>query len=278
MILLSMGLALGACAASTVTVMSFNLRYGTAKDGDNSWPNRKTVLTDAIRQCAPDILGTQECLDFQAEFIAQALPEYRWIGIGREPDATGEMSAIFYKKDLLSPIATGNFWLSETPEVPGSRSWNTGCTRMVTWARFRHLPTNAFFYCFNTHFDNSSEEARQHSATLLLERATTMAGELPIIITGDFNAAAEETPAWHTFVDGGFTDAWLAAAKRTGPEMTSGRFAPPREGEKERIDWILFRGAIKCSECETVLYNEQDRYPSDHYPVLTRLALGDTHP
>jgi len=274
MILLGVGLALGACAEPTVTVMSFNLRHGTASDGDNSWPNRKTVLADAIRHCAPDILGTQECLDFQAEFIAQALPEYRWIGIGREADATGEMAAIFYKKDVLSPIATGNFWLSATPDVPGSRSWNTGCTRMVTWARFRHLPSNTFLYCFNTHFDNESEEARRHSAALLIERAASLAGALPTIITGDFNAAAEETPAWHTLVNGGFADAWLDAKQRKGPEVTYGDFGPPQEGKKERIDWILFRGPIKCAECETVLYNNQGRYPSDHYPITARLLLA----
>jgi len=274
MMAIGMGLALGACAESTLTVMSFNVRYGTAGDGANAWPHRKTILTDTIRKFAPDVLGTQECLDFQADFIAQTLPEYRWIGIGRERDGKGEMAAVFYKKDLLCPIETGNFWLSETPDVPGSRSWNTECTRMVTWARFRHLPSGASFCFFDTHFDHASEEARQQSAALLARRAAALAGVLPIVIAGDFNAAAEETESWRILAQAGFTDAWVAAERKNGPEITFGDFAAPRAGEKGRIDWVLFRGPLKGAECETVLYNDKGRYPSDHFPVVARLVLS----
>jgi len=262
------------CADTDLVVMSFNLRHGLGEDGQNSWPLRKETLVNAIKECAPDIVGTQECLGFQADFLAEALPDYYWFGVGREANGTGEMAAVFYKKRLVSPVATGTFWLSETPEVPGSRSWETGSTRVVTWAKFHHPGSGQFFCLFNTHLDNASEQARQHGARLLLERTRAVSAELPVIVTGDFNAAAEASAPWQTLTEGGFADAWLAAESTTGPEVTFGRFGPPPENGKRRIDWILVRGPVSAKRCETVLYNESGRYPSDHYPVVARLALG----
>ena len=264
---------LGAQGEASLAVMSFNFRYATAPDGDNSWDHRKGVFANAIRACAPDVFGAQECLESQAEFVVQTLPEYHWFGIGRESNGEGEMAAVFYKKKTLSPIETGNFWLSETPDVPGSKSWKSACTRMVTWAKFRHLQSGQLFYFFNTHFDHASEQARQQAARLLLERIKALSGDLPVILTGDFNAAAEEAVAWKTLGDGGFSDAWLTAEKKVGPDITYGGFKPPVEGKKDRIDWILTRGPIKVQQCETVLYSENGRYPSDHYPVTACLRL-----
>ena len=258
-------------AETAITVMSFNVRYATALDGKNSWERRQDVFADVIRQCNPDILGVQECLDTQAQFIAREFPEYRWVGTEREADGKGEMSAIFYRKDILKPIETGNFWLSETPDVPGSKSWGSVCTRMATWIRFRHVPSGRFFHMFNTHFDHGSEEARQHSAKLLIERLPK--ADAAVIITGDFNAPAEESPAWKTFAEAGLTDAWVAATEKAGPEVTFGGFKPPVEGKKDRIDWILCRGGFKAVRCETVTFNRDGEYPSDHYPVLARLLL-----
>ena len=260
-------------AEKAITVMSFNVRYAKALDGDNSWEHRKEIFADAIRHCNPDILGVQECLDVQAQFITREFPEYRWVGMEREANGTGEMAAIFYRKDLLSPIETGNFWLSDTPDMPGSKSWGSQCTRMATWVRFHHVPSGRFFHVFNTHFDHASEEARQQAAKLLLERLPK--ADAPVIITGDFNAIAEESPAWKTLADAGLTDAWVSAAEKVGPEATFGNFLPPVEGKKGRIDWIFFRGGFKATRCETVTFNKDGRYPSDHYPVLAKLLLPE---
>ena len=256
-------------------VVSFNIRYGEGKDGDNSWPNRKQVFANTLQHLDPDILGVQECLDYQAEFIAQSLPEYRWFGLGREADGSGEMAAVFYKEKILSPLEKGHFWLSETPEVPGSKSWKTACTRMVTWIHFRHRESGKEFYYFNTHFDHASEEARQQAAKLLLSRLEKLSPELPVIVTGDFNASAERSTPWETLTSGGLSDAWLKAEQKAGPEHTFGSFAPPKEAQKDRIDWILFKGPIKATRCETDTYNENGRYPSDHYPVSAELRLGE---
>lgn len=256
-----------------LTILSFNVRYGSANDGDNAWDKRKDILVETIRQSGADIVGTQECLDFQADYIVQQLPEYRWFGVGREADGSGERMAVFYKKDVLSPLESGNLWLSETPREPGSKSWNSSCSRMVTLSRFYHHASKQAFVYYNTHFDHRSEEARQGAAKVLLEFVKNIDANTPIIVNGDFNAYAGNSAAWTTLTEGGFTDAWLAAQKRIGPTVTFCGFAPPKEGEDARIDWILLRGPIRVTECESVTYNQDGRYPSDHLPVRASLTL-----
>lgn len=256
----------------TLRIMSFNVRYGTADDGDNAWEQRKDILVNTIREYAPDIVGTQECLDFQADYVCQQLPEYAWFGMGREFNGTGERMAILYRREVLSPIETGNFWLSEDPGRPGSRAWETACPRMTTWARFYHHRARAFFRFFNTHLDHRSEPARVNGSKLLLERVRAVDPAECVIVTGDFNAVAGTSESWQVLVGDHLKDAWDAAAERVGPPLTWSAFSAPVEGVDRRIDWILFRGALTALKCETVLYNEAGRYPSDHYPVFAEFA------
>jgi len=275
-----MMVALAAVSAGTafafeLKVMSFNVRYGTARDGENSWPQRKELLVSTIERYDPDILGTQECLEMQAEYIAESLPAYRWVGIGREKNGRGEMTALFYKKENLIPVESGNFWLSETPEVPGSVSWDSSLTRITTWVRFYHARSRSFFYAFNTHFDHRGAEARAQSAALLAQRIADLDPALPAVLTGDFNATAEKARPWKTLTTQGLTDAWLSAAERQGPAITFGRFGPPEPDGNNRIDWVLYRGPVTVAHCETVVYNEGGRYPSDHFPVFARLTLSE---
>ncbi len=270
-------LVAGAARAETqLRVMSFNVRYGDAFDLGNMWKQRKEIVVDTIRSQEPDILGVQECLDYQTDYIDNALPGYHWFGVGREPDGGGEMMAVFYRKDKLDPIETGNFWLSEKPGEPGSKSWKTHCSRMVTWARFRHRGTKRFFYFFNTHFDHGSKEARRQSALLLANRAGGIANDEPAIITGDFNAKGQRSEPWTTMELHGFEDAWLAAKETAGPPVTFGGFKPPpRDADEARIDWVLVRGPIQVDRCETLLFNRDGRYPSDHYPIVADLRIVD---
>lgn len=140
-IMAMVGVWIGAASAAEdgLVVMSFNIRYGTARDGENSWPKRRDIVVQTIQRDSPDVVGLQECLAFQADYLVAEMPEYRWIGVGREPDGGGEYSAVLYKKKILQPIETGNFWLSETPDVPGTSSWNSANTRMATWAKFHRI-------------------------------------------------------------------------------------------------------------------------------------------
>ncbi len=257
-----------------LTLMTFNIRYGTADDGENSWEKRRDLLVDTIRQSHPDIVGTQETLDFQAAYIASQLPGYLRFGMGRDADGTGERMEVFYRADAVSPVETGNFWFSPTPEVPGSSGWESACNRMATWARFYHHGSATYFYLFNTHFDHISEEARRNAARILSERFRTLPPGIPLFLLGDFNSRAGDSVPYAMLTAAGLSDAWPTAKKRIGPATTWSGFAAPEPGVESRIDWILYRGGgIVAQECETVLHHEGPQYPSDHFPVLAKFIL-----
>jgi len=251
---------------NVVRVMSFNIRYGTADDGENAWPLRRDLVANAILAYRPHILGTQECLDFQADYLAARLEGYERFGIGRNPDGTGERMQVFYDRSRLTPVAIGHFWLSETPEVPGSRGWDAANRRMASWARFHDRETRAFFYFLNTHFDHRSKLARRQAARMLAQWAESLPPGANVIVTGDFNATAESSEPWNT-LSSIMNDSWIAAETRKGPAITWSGFKPP-QNSVNRIDWILFKGDFDVTLCETVLYNENGRYPSDHFPVF----------
>ena len=263
-----------ASAETNLTVMSFNVRFGTAKDGPNAWSERRDMLVDVIRQHDPDVIGTQECLDFQADYIVQALPQYRWFGVGREADGSGERMAVLYKKDVVAPMETGNFWLSETPDVPGARAWDAACNRMVTWARFHHYASGESFHFLNTHFDHLSAEARTGEAGVLRAFVATLPKDAPIIVTGDFNAKAGQSEPWRILIEGGLSDAWEKAKTRKGPTVTFNRFEFPHKEGDARIDWILFRGPVTVQHCETVTHHVEEHYPSDHFPIVVRVTIS----
>lgn len=266
-------LAVPAGAEVTLTVMSYNLRYGTAMDGENSWPHRKDILVRSIQQYDPDLLGTQECLDFQAQYLVEHLDGYRRIGIDRDANGKGESVSILYRAALLLPIESGNFWLSETPDVPASKSWDTSLTRMATWVRFLHIPSGRFFYYVNTHFDHRGEVARAESAGVIANRIERFPADAPVIVTGDFNAIGGASKPWEVFRDRGFKDTRLLAAEIVGPESTWCGFEAPKPEATQRIDWILFKGGVNPLRFETVTYAEEGHYPSDHFAVVGRLAL-----
>ena len=257
-----------------LNVMAFNIRYGTDNDGDDSWGARREIVVNMLKERAPDIVGMQECLDFQADYLVQELPQYKWFGVGREADASGERMVILYKYKWLSPVEVTNFWLSETPGVPGSSSWNSACARMVTAGRFYHHRTRQFFVFANTHFDHRSEGARQGAAEVLRNYLETIDESVPVIVTGDFNSKAEDSVAWDTLVQGDVRDAWLAAAETTGPANTWCGYKAPEPGTERRIDWVLVRGPITVEHCETVVYEEGGHYVSDHFPVSARLRIA----
>ena len=274
---IALALLTSACFAQaepiTLEVMSFNIRFGTANDGENSWENRRDLVVKMLQERAPDIVGTQECLDFQADYVVEKLPEYRWFGVGREADASGERMAVLYKWRQFSPLEITHFWLSETPEVPGSRSWDSACPRMVTATRFYHHRTRQFFTFCNTHFDHQSEPARQGAAQVLLKYVNSLDPSMPVVVTGDFNSSAGQSAAWSTLVQGDIRDAWLVAAKTAGPTSTYNGFEPLKPDVDSRIDWVLVRGPIAVDHCETVVYGEGGRYASDHFAIAARLTL-----
>lgn len=255
---------------SKLGVMSFNIRYGLAPDGDNAWSKRRDIVADCIKEYAPDVFGTQECLDFQAAYLDEVLKEYRYFGIGRDGDGTGEMTAVFFQWKVLLPVESGHFWLSETPEVPGSISWDSSLTRIASWVKFYHIPSKRYFYYYNTHFDHRGEQARLESAKLVKAHITALKTDLPVVVTGDFNAAAESSEPWKALVSGAIKDAWLEVENPVGPNTTWSGFTAPKPDQDRRIDWILYSGPVQPEHAETLTYNLDGRYPSDHFPVYAR--------
>ena len=206
-----LGVQLEWCVAQeTLSVMTFNIRYGSADDGPNAWEHRKEVVANTIREYGPDIVGTQECLQFQAQYLDDVLPAYEHFGTGRNANGSGERMEVFYKTEELAPIETGNFWLSKTPEIPGSRDWDSANIRMVTWAKFHHIKSRRFFYYVNTHFDHRSEEARKQSARILARHVRKLPKKSAVIVGGDFNAAAEQSEPWEILTGGALMDTWLS--------------------------------------------------------------------
>ena len=180
--------------------MSFNIRYGTANDGENHWTNRRDMLFALLRTENPDLIGLQEALRFQIDEILAAVPGYAVVGVGRDDGkAAGEMSAILFRIARFHVAASGTFWFSDTPEIPGSKSWGNRITRIASWARFVDRDGTAFTH-YNLHLDHESQPSREKSTALLLQRITARPiPSEPVIVTGDFNVG-ESNPALHVLV------------------------------------------------------------------------------
>jgi endonuclease/exonuclease/phosphatase family metal-dependent hydrolase len=264
-------IAVGSLLAQPVKVMSFNVRYPSKGDGANIWEMRKDLLVETVRKHAPDLMGTQELFKEQGDYIVEKLPEYAWFGVSRRGNTVDEHMGVFYRKDRLSPESPGNFWLSETPDVAGSSSWDMSLPRMVTWGVFTVKSSGRKFLFFNTHFPHRREDepARLNCAKLIRGEIERRAGNLPFLMTGDFNAPADGE-VYRVFSPM-LTDVWSAAAKRTGPEGTFHGFSG--KPGNARIDWILFRGPWTVLDATTLTDNDVGRYPSDHFPVLATVVL-----
>ena len=256
-----------ASRAGELTVMTFNLRYASAK-APNAWPARRAVMRDQIRAADPDVFGTQEGLYGQLKDIEADLGgEYAWIGLGREGGSKGEFMAVFYRTSRLEPVAFDHFWLSDTPSVIGSTTWGNTNRRMVTWVRFKDLADGREFYFWNTHLDHQVQAAREKSAELIRRRMEALGTSVPIILAGDFNAAAKGNKAYDILTEGGFlTDTWKGEEVPTFHNFTG--TANPKLG---RIDWILTRGDVRAESTKVLRLEEGGQYPSDHFPVVAKL-------
>lgn len=259
--------------AQTLHVMTFNARTGIANDGPNDWDHRRDIMVRTIREQHPDVLGTQELNKFQGDYIVGKLPHYVWFGIGRHGDDSDEHMGVFYRTDRLRVIDSGNYWLSDTPDKPGSITWGNPYPRMVTWALFERKAGGRRFYYCNTHFPyrDQDELARTRSAEEILARLNALPSNLPIVMTGDFNSAPDKPD--HAVLTSLLDDAWISASKHNGPEKTFHNFTGTPD---RRIDWILYRG-FRALTVQTITTQQNGRYPSDHFPVaavLTWTALS----
>ena len=269
-------------------MLTFNVRTGTAKDGPNEWKLRKELVFEVFRNEKPDVAGLQEPFRFQLDELAQALPEYGQIGGGREDGKTkGEYAAILYKKDLFEVQDSGNFWFSDTPEVPGSITWGNACTRVCTWARFRDKRSGQSFYHFNLHIDHVSQPSREKSVRLLADRiAKRQFPQDPFVVTGDFNVDESNPVVQYLLGKGSETKDGPASASPVRmvdsfrviqPNATEVNTFHDYKGNKngQKIDYILVPPQTQVLESEIVRWNKDGRYPSDHFPVTARIRLKE---
>lgn len=276
-ILLAASLApLAAQEPATLRVMSFNIRYGSAQDGDNHWDQRKQNLVTTIADFDPDLLGTQETLEFQADYIGEHLSGYTYFGRSRMK-TPNEHCGIFYKSERFTWLAGGHFWLSETPEIPESKSWDSSLPRMVSWVLLsdNQQETAPPILFVNTHFDHRGHEARQRSAELIRRRIDdllAMAGNPQVIVTGDFNTGANSPPYQALLQDNNqLVDAYRVAHPE--PAQDEGTFGGFRgETGGARIDWILVSPTLKVLSADIDRRNFDGRDPSDHFPVTAVLT------
>jgi endonuclease/exonuclease/phosphatase family metal-dependent hydrolase len=274
-----------AATRTDLHVMSFNIRYGSANDGENHWKNRREMVFDVLRNHRPDIVGLQEALDFQIDEIRKALSKYGRIGVAREDGKTeGEYSAILYRTDRFDVDESGTFWFSDTPEVPGSSHWGNACVRICTWARFVEKKSGRAFYFFNLHLDHVSQPSREKSAILLAQRVYNRKPRDPFVVTGDFNAG-ENNPVI-TYLKGETKLGEDAGGKSTPVTMvdtfrllhpdakdvrTAHGFKGNRRGNK--IDYIFTPPGVKVLEAQILYDNVNGKYPSDHFPVIATLRF-----
>jgi endonuclease/exonuclease/phosphatase family metal-dependent hydrolase len=264
------GASASAYAQHELHVMSFNIRYGSADDGPNHWDLRKDFLASVVAEVSPDVIGLQEALHHQIEFLLGRLPEYAMLGVGRDDGKrAGEYTAILYRRDRLTVEDSGTFWFSDTPEVPGSTSWGNTITRICTWARFR-TASGAPIYVYNLHLDHRSQPSREKSVALLRQRIEARTPKAPFIVTGDFNAG-ESNPVIAAMTAGGFVrDSFRVLHPDASP---AGTFTSFRLGnvETEKIDYVFVSEGIEVLEADIIRTSRDGRYPSDHFPVTARV-------
>ncbi len=231
-----------------IRAATYNIRNGDADDGPNSWEHRKSTLVNIIQRLDADVLGLQEVLDYQLDFILECLPEYESIGVGRiDGNRQGEFSPILYRQMNVKLNESGWFWISETPDVSGSKSWQTACERICTWANFEGLSVA------NTHLDHVSEDARREGIRLILARQV----EGPSLVMGDLNALPSEEPM-RLLLDAGYVDACQG--------YDGGTFHNWRTEPESRIDYLMGR---HVRFIDPIIYRNADtgKDGSDHFPV-----------
>ena len=283
-----LAVALTGCVTSrppeAIRVGSYNIRMSPGDRGtENDWDLRRDDLVNLVRKMDLDAFGMQEVCPDQAQYLRENLPEFAFVGDHREKDrVSGEASPVFYRKSRFEAEKSGTFWLSETPDVPASKSWNTCCTRVCSYLVLKDKVTGKRFCFANTHTDHVSAEAREKGMLLIIERMKEFGKGAPIVFTGDHNCCYDEPPA--QAVRKMLKDSRdITETKDPGPRNTFQGFGKYKDGPINRrgetkdycIDYIYVSDGMRVLDFET--HDDKrpgtDLYPSDHYPVSATIML-----
>jgi endonuclease/exonuclease/phosphatase family metal-dependent hydrolase len=245
-----------------------------SNDESNGWELRRDLVAEIFCRYSPDIVGTQEGYWPQIEQLHEMLPEYGFMGAGRDDgDREGETCAIFYRRALLTPGVSGTFWFSDTPEIPGSRHAECNHARICTWATFASSASTPFTV-YNVHLDHESQAARAQSVEILRERVHAAGAPLPSIAMGDFNMTPDNA-AYRAMLETpspAFNDSFALMHPEPIPDGTFHGFTG--RTDMGRIDYIFVSKNMDIIESEIIKDSFGGRYPSDHFPILARLKLG----
>lgn len=262
---------------TVLNVMSFNIRYNSPNDGINIWDNRKDMAADVFMDYKIDIAGLQEVTKVQLDDLNNRLPDYAYIGVGRNDGKSGgEHCPIYYNKNNLTLLEHGTQWLSETPDVIGSKGWDAALPRIFTWGKFKNNTNGEIFYFINTHFDHRGKLARLQSSTLLMSKVNELTdGKSAIIITGDFNYT-KDSDGYRIMTSTeniiSFNDTKeITQTPFTGKPHSSNGF---REREVTRIiDFVFVSEGIKTKKYDILVIKKDSVYVSDHYPVFSTIEF-----
>jgi endonuclease/exonuclease/phosphatase family metal-dependent hydrolase len=262
---------------NNIKVMTLNIRYDNPEDSIYAWTERASQVCAFIDDERPDILGMQEVLWTQYQYLDSVLTEYSSVGVGRNDGSReGEMNPVFFRKGRFDPVRNITFWLSDSPDVAGSKGWGASLPRIVTWMELVDKRNHKHFFFFNTHFAHDSDSARLMSSKILLKEVNKIAEGYPFIISGDFNMPPTSTG--YSILTGPnesvplIKDSYVITEKRPyGPVCTFNGFSDKKE--TARIDYIFVRNGMKVLEYKTVTKKDHGIFISDHWPVLTSVSF-----
>jgi endonuclease/exonuclease/phosphatase family metal-dependent hydrolase len=252
-------------SATEFTVVSFNIRYATEQDGPNAWSQRKAWVPSLLQFHGAEVFGLQESLYEQVKDVESRMPDYDWVGVGRDDGRQGgEYSPIFFDRRRFECIEQGTFWLSEHPHEPG-KGWDAAFPRVCTWVHLRERDEGRTFYILNTHFDHLGNEARARSAELLIARVQSFIEQTssPVVLLGDFNLTPESSPIrqiTETLRD----SRDVSELAPYGPEGTFTGFVWDYP-EAPRIDYIFVSEGISVMQYAVLSDSVDHRFPSDHF-------------
>jgi endonuclease/exonuclease/phosphatase family metal-dependent hydrolase len=257
-----------------IRVMSYNIRYHAPEDynNGNGWNDRKERLVQFFKFHSPPIIGMQEVVVDQLEFIDQNLSNYDYVGVGRNDGKNaGEHTPIFYDKNKFELLENDDFWLSETPDVP-SKSWDAALNRVATYAKLKDIETGEKFFILNTHFDHKGEIARIRSSELIVKKINELAKDLPVIFMGDLNTLPGSEA--YNNIENFLNDAFLITKEPTyGPIGTSSGFEVCADKILRRIDYIFVNDKIEVLNHSHLTDSYYKKYHSDHLPVLSKIKI-----
>ncbi len=260
-----------------ISVMTFNIRLDTPADGENRWEARIPVVAAYMDTVSPDIVGMQEVLHNQLIDLQNMMPGYSYVGTGRDDGKQGgEYSPVFFKKDRFILRDNSQFWLSKTPDIPGSKSWDAAITRIVSWAELEDRKTGETLYVFNTHFDHRGVEARLKSIELMAEEINKITGNSPVIVTGDFNirkSSDDYNFMVNTFAENNELSNAETISKTPVVDADATFNAFRKDIDPRVIDFIFVDNAFKVNSYRVDRVMEGNIFISDHWPVVSEITM-----